>query len=492
MFARIGNIVGYILILLGFSEIVPIGVAAYYEEYELIMPFMISALVTIFIGGALFFSFKDLDVEASNAELLLLLIVIWTGLPLFASMPFMTSGLLTKLTDAYFEAASALTTTGSTVLVNLDLVPHALLFWRALLQWEGGILVFTLAVAILPPAKIGGLELFNSALPRREVRNRGWRSLRSRLLYAVVPLSKVYMILTLICTILLLFSGIGLFDSLTTAMATLSSGGFTTHSGAGDNPFSGWTEFILIPFMLLAAMNFTYHWAFLMGGHKVRYYKESLEIRYFLYFMGVGFLLLLFSFMMSPELRETGLWRLVGLAAFTVASVSTTTGFAPDMAGLMPLSVVILCSALLFIGGTTGSTAGGFKILRVHLLLKHANRELSRLIHPHSIVPVRMRDLNVQEPVLYAVWTLLFVVISAIALATLGYAMMGQGLQSGLGISLANLYSAGGLVAIFAPDFVGYHSLSMAGKWLTSFIMIMGRLEVIALMVLFMPSFWRN
>ncbi|WP_321391165.1 TrkH family potassium uptake protein [Emcibacter sp.] len=486
MFARIGNIVGYLLIILGASELLPALMAVYFQEQTLILPFLVSALATMFIGAALYLAFQDLNEQASKHEIILFLFCTWLGLPLFASIPFMTSGVLTKLSDSYFEAASALTTNGSTILTNIDLVPRTVIFWRSLLQWEGGLLILCIAVAILPLTRIGGIEMFRSALPHGE-----GEGLMARIRYAFIPLIKIYTFLTALCMILLLLSGFGAFNSLTVAMATLSSGGFLPHETGLQNMFNGTIELILLPFMILAATNFTYHWSFFSGSN-LKIYKSDIEISGFFYILAVGAALILIGLVFANSHFEAGFLRKIWLALFSAVSILSTTGFLPDRAAEMPVSVIVIASILLFIGGTTGSTAGGFKILRFKILLRHADREVSRLAHPHSIVPLRINDLNVSASTLYAVWILLFIFTSAAAFSAIFYGAMQLDLQTSLGLTLVNLFSAGGLTELFAPDFVGYHSLPLAGKWLTSMIMIVGRLEVIAFMICFMPSFWRN
>ncbi|WP_417318237.1 TrkH family potassium uptake protein [Emcibacter sp.] len=486
MFARIGNLVGYLLIILGASELLPALMASFFNEPNLILPFLISGLATMFVGTALYFAFQDFNENASRHEIILFMFCAWTGLPLFAAIPFMTTGVLTKLSDSYFEAASALTTSGSTVLANIDLVPRTIIFWRSLLQWEGGLLILCIAVAILPLTRIGGIDLFRSALPHGE-----GVGLLARMRYALIPLAKIYSFLTAFCMILLLLSGLGAFNSFNVAMATLSSGGFLPFETADKNLFSGMVELILLPFMILAATNFTYHWAF-FSGNNLKIYKTDSEVRGFFVILMTAIILFFIALVLANSGFEANILRKFWISIFSVVSIITTTGFLPDQAADMPVSVVVIGSILLFIGGTTGSTAGGFKILRFKILMRHADREISRLAHPHSIVPLRINHLNVSSTTLYAVWILLFIFMSAAAFGAIFYGAMDLGLQTSLGLTIVNLFSAGGLTGLLAPDFVGYHSLPLAGKWLTSAIMIIGRLEVIAFLLCFMPSFWRN
>ena len=170
----------------------------------------------------------------------------------------------------------------------------------------------------------------------------------------------------------------------------------------------------------------------------------------------------------------------------------TTTGYLPDQATSLPLAVIVVCMVLMFIGGTTGSTAGGFKILRISLIRRHAEKEVSRLTYPNGITSISFNDNVVTQSTLISIWTLLFIFVSALAAITLSFGAMGHDLQTSIGLSTTSMFSAGGLVPLISPDFVGYHSLSYSGKWLSSFSMILGRLEVIAILVFLMPSFWKN
>ena len=486
MIARIGNIVGCLVMILGFCELLPIIVALTTGEKNLILPFFVSALFTVFVGGALFLSFQNPKDRATRHETIMLMIVIWFGLPLFAAMPFLITGFLTKLVDAYFEASSALTTTGSSLVINLDLVPTTLLFWRALLQWLGGILVFVMAIAILPISSIGGMGLFRSLLPHGE-----GDDLLAHMRYALAPLFGVYTGMTIACAIALVIFGMEGFDALLLAMATLSSGGFISQGVSGGNAMSDIVEITLMPFMIFAATNMTFHWAFLKRG-RANIYRQDPEIFNFIYMLMIAALLIFLAIILSSDLAHVSLLKKVEIEAFTAVSSMTTTGFLPDQATSLPLAVTVICMVLLFIGGTTGSTAGGFKILRISLIKRHADKEVSRLTYPSGVTPVSFSGHVVTQPTLVSVWTLLFIFVSALAVITILFGGMGYDLQASFGLSITSLFSAGGLIPLISPDFVGYHSLSYAAKWLSSFAMILGRLEVIALLVILMPSYWKN
>ncbi len=486
MVARIGNIIGCLLMVLGFCELLPILVASVAGEKNLILPFFVSSLFTVFVGGALFISFQNPKDRPSRHEIIMLMVIVWFGLPVFASLPFMITGFMTKFADAYFEASSALTTTGSSLVINLDLVPSTILFWRSLLQWLGGILVFVMAIAILPLSSIGGLDLFRSVLPHGE-----GEDLLARIRYAFTPLFSIYISMTIACMSLLALFDMGGFDAMLMAMATLSSGGFTSQGVSGANSMSGLTEFILIPFMIFAATNMTFHWAFLKRGRQ-SIYRQDPEIFNFLYILALAALLIFLAIIVSADMADVSILKKAGIAVFTAVSSMTTTGFLPDQATSLPLAVTIFCLVLIFIGGTTGSTAGGFKILRISLIKRHADKEVSRLTYPNGVTPVSFSGNVVSQSTLFSIWTLLFIFVTALAVITILFGALGYDLQSSLGLSVTSIFSAGGLIPLISPDFVGYHSLSYTAKWLSSFAMIIGRLEIIAVLVFLMPSFWKN
>ncbi|MBT5383491.1 MAG: TrkH family potassium uptake protein [Kordiimonadaceae bacterium] len=483
MIIKNGHIIGYILIFLGISELIPILASLTFDEYYLILPFLICSLLTIFIGLGFYFAFPDRQEKPNRYDIISFLVISWIIIPIFGSIPFMVSGELTKFTDAYFEATSAFTTSGSTLLANSSLAPKTLLFWRALLQWLGGIYIFVLAVSIVPLSAIGGAELYRGAFPHSER-----EGFLSRIKAALKPLSLIYVGFTLLCLILLRLSGLSFFDAMVTSMASLSSGGFTNHSNFGVNSFNNISEFILVPFMLIGATNLTYHWLFLTRG-KFKVYKNDRELKYLISLVLISALIIFVIISGSEGLGNASILKKVGVSIFTAASAMSTTGFLPDGANSMPLGVVIICAILLCFGGSMGSSAGGFKIIRFRVLFRQAVNEISRLAYPHGVVPMRVNDFIVSSSILVSIWTLLFLYLSSIGLFSILYGMLGYDMEVSIGLTFANLFSAGSMTGLIAQDFLGYGGMSYAAKWLTSGIMILGRLEIIALLIFLSPSY---
>jgi trk system potassium uptake protein TrkH len=486
MITKVGHILGHLLIFLGISELVPVVVAISYGETELIFPFFISSMFTIFVGLGFYFAFHEEGEMPSRYDVISLLVFSWFLIPVFASLPFMISGELTKFTDAYFEATSAFTTSGGTILANTSLSPKTILFWRSFLQWQGGIYIFILAASIVPLSAIGGSDLFRSALPHGE-----GEGLLARIYSSFKPLGQIYALFTFVCMILLSLSGMGSFDAMSTAMATVSSGGFTNHANSGVNSFNNITEFILVPFMILAATNLTYHWSFLSQG-RYKIYKSDKEIKFFLMMLVFATVAIYAAIANMDHGSDFGFFKKIGLSIFTAVSALSTTGYIPDAASSLPLGVIITCIMLMFVGGTACSSAGGFKVLRLRVLFRQADSEISRLAHPHGIVAMRMNDMSVNTPILMSIWTLLFLYLSTIALVAILFAGFGYDLATGIGLTIANLFSAGSMTNLLASDFTGYISMTLPAKWLASFTMILGRLEIIALLIFLTPSFRNN
>lgn len=486
MITRVGHIIGCLLIFIGISELFPIVTAISYGEGDMVLPFAICSLFTLFVGIGLRMAFREDPDKPSRYDVISFLVLSWVILPLFASLPFMVTGVLTKLVDAYFEAASALTTSGATMLANTALAPKTILFWRSLLQWEGGIFIFIVAASIIPLSAIGGSELFRNALPHGE-----GEGLLCRIRAAFKPLGQVYLLLTFVCMLLLSISGMSLFEAMNTAMATLSSGGFTNQASSGINPFTTMNELILVPFMLIAATNLTYHWSFLMSG-RYKVYNNDREIKFFLGAFAVATVVIFLAILGVDDAYYASYFRKFEVAMFTAASAISTTGFVPDAVKALPLSVVILCILLMFIGGTACSSAGGFKVLRLRVLFRQADSEISRLAHPHGIVAMRMNDMSINSSILMSIWTLLFLYLSTIALFACFYGFFGRDIGTAIGITMANLFSAGSMTSLVAPEFLGYLDMAYAEKWVTSGLMLLGRLEIIAFLIFLTPSFRNN
>ena len=380
------------------------------------------------------------------------------------------------MTDAYFEAMSGLTTTGATVFSQLENSARGILFWRALLQWSGGLATLMLAIVLLSFYRFGPMSLFRSAMPRGK-RN----DLRLQLTQALASLSWVYLLLTGLCVSLLIASGVGIFESFCLAMSTLSTGGFSTRDGSISSFNLAQMEVVLIIFMLVGAINFTFHWAILSGKGWKSYYKDP-EFRYILFICsGVTlFLWLINTVSDSPELGPT-----IRTIIFIGVSMITTTGYFPVDPGDWPLISLLVVTGLALIGGCTGSTSGGMKLLRFSLLFKAAAREIKQIAQPKAVYSVTYGDATVENHSLSG--ALIFFFIYMILMVIIGFILSFYGLElrAAFSTAAAALNNAGpGIILVSGID-GNYGLLADEAKWLLCFAMLIGRLEIFPLLVVF-------
>lgn len=478
---------GWLLIACAVAATFPALVALLYGEGQAARAFLAGGLISAFAGGATLFALRGAVIRARRHELLLAMVMAWSIVPFFAAMPFLLSGATATFADAYFEAVSGLTTTGATIFPSVDALPRSIVLWRALLQWIGGFATLAAVIAVYPVLNIGGMQLFNNQLPHGE-----GESLFDRLRGVVLATWQVYLLLTLVCMILLWVTGTPFFDGFCLAFSTLSTGGFMPRDGtlsAYGNPL---TAIVLIPFMALAALNFTLHRAFLDGRRKV--YRTDPEVRRFL-------LLALVATVLFVAGLETGLgagggdfafMESAGIGLFTAISMVSTTGFITGDASMFPLTPVLLIMPLILIGGATGSTAGGVKLMRTWILTLHGDREFWLLAHPHGVVNKSYGGKPVSPEATASVWAFFILFVLSLCAITLALAAAGLDLQSATSAAAASLSNTGPALALMSPDLPGYWAISEFGRWVLCLSMILGRLEVLPLLVLLSSAFWRG
>jgi trk system potassium uptake protein TrkH len=444
--------------------------------------FAIAAGFTAFIGGLLVFSARTRAQSIDARQAILLVTLAWTVIPAFAALPLAFSELGISYTDAFFEAASGLTTTGATILTGLDTMPLGILLWRAVLQWIGGIGIIVMGIAILPMLRVGGMQLFHlessdrseKALPRASV-----------MIGAII---NVYVVLSVACTLAYVGLGMSWFDAVAHAMTTVSTGGFSTYDASlghfGSQPLA-WTATF---FMLAGATTFT----LMIGvgrGHFRPLFKDPQTRTLLGLVAAAGGALALWQ-----VARDSGTDWFAALtdSVFSTVSIITTTGYVTtdyQRWGSLPMVVFFL---LTFVGAASGSTAGGFKLFRLIVLVRVAMVSLRRLFHPHGVFLVRYDAQTISEDVTLSVlsfgalWGASWLAI-AIGLAATGLDLTTS--LSGAATALANV--GPGLGDIIGPT-GNFQALSDTAKWLLSAGMLLGRLELLALLVLLLPSFWRG
>jgi trk system potassium uptake protein TrkH len=476
------NTLGAFLFILGLTMLVPLACSLYYGEADA-WSFVLSVGITSGTGGALYFASrpKEKKIVLSHREGFLIVSAGWIFASFFGGLPYMIHGALPDLTDAYFETMSGFTTTGSTVINKIEALPHGILLWRSLTQWLGGMGIIVLSVAILPFLGVGGRQLFRAELPG-PVKEK----LVPRIAEAARSLWIVYVIITVAGFILLLFGGMSAFDAINHIFCAMATGGFSTKDTSVAWFNSAYIDGVLIAFMLIAGMNFTLHYQILTGNLKT-FYKDG-EFRFFL---GT---VLIATLMITVDLRlhvfaEIG--KAFRYALFQTSSIITTTGFVTDNFAKWPAFSQIILVLLMFIGGSAGSTGGGIKCVRLLLIIKHSYQELYRLVHPHAVTQVKLGQQSVPAEVLKSIWGFFALYIGAFVLATILMASLGLDIITSFSSVAATLGNVGPGLGLVHPA-SNFSEIPAAGKWILSFCMLIGRLEIYTVLVLLIPEFWKK
>lgn len=422
--------------------------------------------------------------ELKIREGFLMVVLIWSVLPLYASLPFYIQ-LDIGFTKAYFEAASGLTATGGTVLTGLDNLPRSINLWRHLMVWLGGMGLIVLAVAILPMLGIGGRQMFKTEIPSPMKDTK----LTPRITQTAKGLWIVYAGITVSCILAYHWAGMNWFDAFCHGFSTVATGGFSTH----DDSFAFWNspaiEGTAIFFMLVGGMNFATHY-FAITGRDFRAYLRDPEVYWFLVTLLVSVLLITFYLW---EFRVYGnTTEALRYAAFNVISVATTTGFATTDYGLWPffapLWMLFLCSFV----SCSGSTGGGIKMVRAVLLYKQVYRELLRAIHPNAVYPVKLGGSSVPQSMLFAVMAFGFIYMVSLVTLTLILTFTGLEIVTAFSAAVAMLNNTGpGLGSVVGPS-GNYSTFTPFQTWVCSVAMLLGRLEIFTLLVVLTPAFWKK
>ncbi len=481
-FAAVIANLGRILLALGAGMLMALLVALGFNEGEAAWAFGGAAFVTFFVGAAMMAATRGSGRSLAPREGFMLVVLIWLVPPFFAAIPFALTGALPSFTDALFEAMSGLTTTGATVITDLDGLEKSLLFWRAALQWMGGLAIIIIAMSVLPLLGTAAIHL-----PRREALRTGREALQPRIQEAITAIAGLYVVLTAACAVALWAVGMPGFDAVSHAMSTLSTGGFSTRDqsiGAFGNP---WIDMVIALFMVVGAINFVLHWAAFQG--RLRAYFKDPECRAFL---GLALVAAL-AVAAAVEWNEAGSSiENIGHGLFSAVSILTTTGFANASPAGWHILLPITFLALMLIGGATGSTAGGLKVLRLMLLFKHGRRELAHLVHPHGVMRIKYGATPVPEPVMLAVWGFFVLFMLALIAVTLLLAAMGIDFRTALAASVAGFTNTGPGLGFVTGGASRYAELPDAAKWLLGLAMMMGRLELLSLLVLLSPRYWKR
>ena len=479
--AIIFRILGILLMVFSIALLPPIIVSLIYQDSALGAFF--GALGITFATGALcWYPVRNRHQDLRTRDGFVVTVLFWLVLAVSGALPLMLAespGL--SFTDAFFESLSGWTTTGATVITGIDDLPQSILFYRQLLQWLGGMGIIVLAVAILPMLGIGGMQLYRAETPGPMKDSK----LPPRITETAKTLWYIYLALTIACGLGFWAGGMSLFDAICHAFSTVAIGGFSTHDASIGYFDSGIIESIAIVFMILSAFNFALHfyaWHFKSISH---YFQDS-EVKTLLIVLAIAAVVTFVTLVVSNSYEPNEALR---FGLFELVSIATTTGFATADFSLWPVFLPFLLFFLAFMGGCAGSTGGGLKVIRVLLIYKQGSREMKRLIHPNAIIPIRIGGRPIDDRVVEAVWGFFAVYIMLYVIMTI--LLLATGLDfvtsfSAVGACINNLGPGLGEVAAH------YGEISDFAKWVLSFAMLLGRLEIFTLLVLFTPTFWRQ
>ena len=456
---------------------------------------ILSGTIVLSVGLILMLLSKDFSKEMNKREGYIVVAFGWIIMALSGTIPYILTGAIPNFTNAFFETISGYTTTGSSILENIESLPYGVLFWRSLTHWIGGMGIIVLAIAILPLLGIGGMQLFAAEAPGPST-----DKLHPRITDTAKRLWLIYFGYTAAETFLLNFAGMSFFDALNQSMSTLSTGGFSTKNDSisywNDTPL---VQYIIILFMFLAGANFVLSYFGFKGNIRKIFKDEEfkLYVKFILIFTLIAFTFIYIdsSLKHPSDLLHPMVFGKVEASLrhslFQVISIVTTTGFiSADFTTWTPFLLVFFFG-LMFLGGSAGSTSGGVKVVRHLLLIRNGFMEFKRSLHPNAVVPVRYNTKAVSGDIVFNILGFFILYMLSFIIGALGFAIIGIDFESAIGVAASSLGNVGPALGEFGPA-NNFFNMPSIGKWWASFLMLIGRLELFTVLILFTPFFWRN
>ena len=467
------NLFSILVLFFSLSYIFPIIISLIFDDGATEL-FIYTLLGVGLIGLVGLLATRKVDNELSQKDGFVIIVLFWVVLCFAGSIPFYLSGM--NAIDSIFESMSGITTTGATVISNLDTLPESLLFYRQLLQWMGSMGLIVLAIAVMPLLGIGGGQIYKTEIPGAM----GEQKLTPRIKETAQVLWLIYLGLTVLCAILYYLGGMGSFDAVSHAMSTVAIGGFSTHNDSIGHFNSIAIETICIVFMLLSAFSFTLHYFAVFKKKPLKYFYDP-EIRFFMSILAIIFIICAMISNTSnygPNLREL---------AFHSVSMLTTTGFSISNSSEWPFSISFILLIGAFIGACAGSVGGGVKSWRVLIMINHAHKNLMRIIHPNSVISLKIGTKNVNDEVATSVWGFFSIYIISFIILLLFVLVTGVDFESAFSAVGACLNNLGPGLGIVSEN---YANINSASKGILAFAMLLGRLEIFTLLVILTPMFW--
>ena len=470
---------GILLITLGFFMITPVIVQLIYDELN--GTFIYSSVVTIFIGTLFLLSNLDQDRKLNLQQAFLLTSLSWIGIAIFGSLPFIFSSLELTFSDAFFESMSGITTTGSTIIGDLNNAPKAILIWRSTLQWLGGFGIVIMAITVMPLLNVGGMQLFKlesgdtteKILPKtREI---------------AFNIVSIYFFLSAVCAIAYFFSGMNIFDSIAHAMTTIATGGFSTYNesiGYFQNPK---IEIVSIIFIILGSIPFIAYLKYLNGNKKI--FFQDIQIKGLIYICLISTIIITLNLFIK---EQGNFFSNLRISAFNVVSILSGTGYVTSDFNLWGSFSLVFFLLLMFIGGCAGSTTCGIKIFRIQILWLFVINEIKKSIYPRGVFPLSYNKGKISKRFMSSIISFIFLYFLIFFLVAMLLSFTGLDFITSFSAAATSISNVGpGLGEMIGPS-GNFGELSNFAKWILSFAMLLGRLEIFTLLVLFFPGFWRN
>ena len=475
-FKSIVNLFSILILFFSISYVFPIIVSLIYKDGAINL-FLSTLSIVSLIGIVGVFLTRGEDNNLSQKDGFVIIVLFWIVLSFAGSVPFYLSGM--TFIDSIFESTSGITTTGATVISNIDALPESLLFYRQLLQWMGGMGLIVLAIAVMPLLGIGGGQIYKTEVPGAM----GEQRLTPRIKETAQALWLIYLGLTIACAVLYYFNGMSVFDAISHAMSTVAIGGFSTHNESIGFFDSISIELVCMVFMLLSSFSFALHYFAIYKSKPLKYFYDP-ELRFFASILLIIFIVALiisfFSDMSGANIRQI---------AFHSVSMITTTGFSISDTSSWPFSISFLLLIGAFVGACSGSVGGGVKSWRVLIMINHAYKNIMTIIHPNSVISLKIGTKNVDDQVATSVWGFFSIYIISFVILLLGILISGLDFESAFSAVGACLNNLGpGLGAVSE----NYSQITTFSKGILAFAMLLGRLEIFTLLVLLTPMFWEK
>jgi trk system potassium uptake protein len=479
-FRIIARVFSLLLIVEGLFMLISAAVSFIYHEHAA-SSFCYSAIITVLTGIIVFTPLRNEERVFGNKEGYIIVTGIWLIFSLFGTLPFLLSGSIHNFGDAFFESMSGFTTTGATILTNVESLPHGIIFWRSLTQWLGGIGIIFISLSVFPVFKS-----INIQLAATEFSGQSTDKIHPRIKDAAKRLLSIYFVLTLSEIILLVIGGMPGFDAVCHSFSTLSTGGFSSRNNGIAAFASPYIMSVITVFMFIAGTNMSFIYFGLKGNFKKVFgYNE-----FFFYSLLCIIFVIIVSLLLYFKSGFTAGRALLD-GAFHVISIITTTGYYTQDHNLWGNVILIILFVLMFTGGTAGSTSGGIKIVRLLLITKNNRQELKRLIHPSAFLPVRLDKRIIPQTTIYNLLVFITLYFLVICISSFIISFMGYDLITSFSTSASMLGNIGPGIGTFGP-FTNYSALSVTGKWFLSGLMLLGRLELLTVMILFTRNFYRH